>query len=83
VKRTITKEDTLLGAKIKLSIVVRAQMRLTSTTEHTEKCVVRSFTEEAFQGTLHIDDTARKPIDKKACRRKSITPIGKRNRRMS
>jgi hypothetical protein len=79
VKGTIPKKHTFFGSKIKFLIIVRAKVRPTRATKHTEKGVVGCFTKKTLKWSLHIDDTTRKPINEKTCCGKSIAPETKGN----
>jgi hypothetical protein len=54
VKRTIPKEDTLFGAKLKLATVIGPKVRPTSTAKNFEKSVVREFIKQQFKRCLHM-----------------------------
>ena len=83
VQRTVPKEDTFFRTKLKLTIIVRTEMRPTRTTEDFEKSVVRSLMKQEFKRSFHAKKPRRKSIYKKTGGSKSITPKTKRNRSMS
>jgi hypothetical protein len=59
----ITKENTLLRSKLKLPLIVGAQISPTSTTENSERAVVRSCVEEALERCATIKDFSKKAIN--------------------
>ena len=51
-KRAITKENTLLGTKLELALVIWTEMGPASTPKHLEKGVVRLFIKETSMGVF-------------------------------
>jgi hypothetical protein len=63
VLRTITKEDTLFGTKLKFVPIVWANMRPTGTAKHLEKSVVRRLLKKLLNGSFHVKYTSGQTID--------------------
>jgi hypothetical protein len=59
VKRTIPKEYTFFRSKLKFATIVGAKVRPTSTPKNLEKCVVRNFMQEKFDGGFHMKHSCR------------------------
>ena len=53
-KRAVTKKNTLLGAKLKLALVIWTEMRPTSAPKNLKEGVIGLFIKENFNGSLHV-----------------------------
>ena len=53
-KRAIAKKNTLLETKLKLALVIWAEMRPTSAPKNLEEGVIGLFIKENFNGSLHV-----------------------------
>ena len=78
-KRAIAQKNTLFGAKLKLVLVVRAEMWPASAPKDLKKGIIRLFIKENLNGSLHIQDTSGSTVYEKTCSGESITPESKRN----
>jgi hypothetical protein len=51
---TIPKEDTFLGTKLKLAIIIGAEMRPTGTPKNFKKGVIWNLTKQEFKQSFHV-----------------------------
>jgi hypothetical protein len=74
-KRTISEENTHLGAKLKFTRVVFAKARPTRASKNTEKRVIRSDVKKTFEWWHILKGPARHAINQIASGEKCFIPI--------
>jgi hypothetical protein len=80
---TIAKEDTHLGAELKVTRIVLTQTRPTRIAKRAEKRVLRRCVEQTENWGGVVDDGRGHPVYKIARSKKSLIPIPKWQRGMS
>jgi hypothetical protein len=73
--RTITKENTHLGAKLEFMSVILAKTRPACTTKNAEKLIIRLDLKKTLDRSILLKYWCRHAIDKITCCKKRLIPI--------